>query len=644
MLVVAIAGFSFVLGLQFLRCDDLVAFVSKNKLPRLLRQHMLLCATLGGLVPAALFAVYGFSYRTKTAIAQLTRLASIASPLMLFCFAPLLFVHEVFAGKELLCALCALGFGLGVERTFRYSLAAAQEEFAVRRRKISNCDMPRWLTGVPFAGALLLTVFFALYFTYYTVLNHYRLQTSSFDLAIQDNIVWNLLRGEWFKASPALGYHGSHMYIHATFLAYLVAPFYALHQHAETLLFIQASLCALGTVTTFLITRHLLKSGWAALALCLAYVFYAPIHGPLFYDFHYLTTAPFFVGLVLYAFEKEKRFLLCLAWLLAVLLREDVSAGLAGASLFFLLSGRRPKAAIFMGVASCVYFVSLKLLIMPRGATHISYTYIYDRLFPQGDPTFTGVLKTIASNPFYVLMHVFKTEKLTYALQIIAPLLFLPLRQRFGWTLVLYPSFATLLSTGYEPVIKTSFQYTSLWTPYVFFGAAKALASWRADNPSCGNLKIGAALVGVLATTAVLSYHKGAILSHDSFEGGFRRIVFEVSKSDRDNHRDLYALIKKIPKHASVAASENEAPHVSNRANCFSLRYFYLDADYLLVNWEVTQGSTQSVLFKALSTGQYGFVAQRGKFALWKRGYSHALDAKGNALVGYSASSAALHK
>ena len=51
-----------------------------------------------------------------------------------------------------------------------------------------------------------------------------------------------------------------------------------------------------------------------------------------------------------------------------------------------------------------------------------------------------------------------------------------------------------------------------------------------------------------------------------------------------DHYKQLHQLIKMIPKNASVAATEYEAPHVSNREDCFTLRFFYENADYLLIN------------------------------------------------------------
>src|SRR5262249_237083 len=159
-------------------------------------------------------------------------------------------------------------FGLGLERSMRTSFAAVNwggfqrwgERLAARRPALGTTSrrLPYVLLGVGIA-------FFCVYFSYYTVLQHYRLMTYSWDMAIFDNMMWNLLRGHWFKAAPDLGRVGSHIQYHATFGAYFFAPFYAIYQHPQTLLILQATLAGLGALPLFLIARLRLQSAWAGL-------------------------------------------------------------------------------------------------------------------------------------------------------------------------------------------------------------------------------------------------------------------------------------------------------------------------------------------------------------------------------------------
>jgi hypothetical protein len=271
-----------------------------------------------------------------------------------------------------------------------------------RVRAVLAAAVPR----VPFALTVLAAASTAAYFAYYTIQHHYRLQSSSWDLAIFDNMMWNLLRGEWFKASPDLGRTGSHIQYHATFDAYLLLPFYALRQQADTLLFLQALIVGAGAIPLYLLAQAKTQCRWVALALSLAYCLHGPLHGPVFYDFHFLTLAPFFVWWVLYFFETGRRKALIAAFVLTLLLREDVAACLSLAGLFLLVSRQRPWWAFWGGLLAAVYFVAMKFAIMPlhRGAADKeTFTWMFKDLVAAGSQGYGGVLKTLLTNPLYAL-------------------------------------------------------------------------------------------------------------------------------------------------------------------------------------------------------------------------------------------------
>jgi hypothetical protein len=196
----------------------------------------------------------------------------------------------------------------------------------------------------------------------------------------------------------------------------------------------------------------------------------------------------------------------------------------------------------------------------------------------------------------------------------------------------------TLLSSGYKPLYQTFFQYTSNYTTYIFFGATVTLAWWFETDSKLGvrSLRVPAALVAIAATASIYSYSQGALFQRHNFVGGFRQVQFEITPEDRRRHRDLYELIAMIPSHASVAATETEAPHVSNRRFCFTLRFQYEDADYLLMALDEARGepTTHQILSSAIQTGKYGFVARKGAFALWKRGHDKDKNEQGMKLIG----------
>jgi uncharacterized membrane protein len=621
------------------RLPNRTEFVTFNALDKTVRMDLLKLMAMSGAVPVFLGSLY-FAYLAilrlgRRALGHLERFAKLCAPLVGVFFLPLLFDWRVFQAQDLTFVVLATTFGIGLERTLRVFFEELPWGWLSLAKQNLTRRLPRLSRRTPTLLVAVMTLSFCVYMSYFTVLQHLRLGTMSWDMAIFDNLMWNLIRGEWFKASPVLGPEGSHIQYHATFIAYAFAPFYALYQHPQTLLVLQATLAGLGAVPLYLVARRRLGNAWAALPFVYAYLVHGPLHGPIFYDFHFITTAPFWVGWVIYFFESNRKWLLLLSFFLALLVREEVSASLSAVALFYVLSGRRARWALFGGFVSVVYFVAVKFVIMPMhvtGTDKETFSWIFFGLIAPGEEGLTGVVKTIVSNPVFTLTSLFDADKLVYVLKTFGPLLLLPLRHRLTWLLFVPAWLFTLLTTGYAPVIQTSFQYTSNYTPYLFFAAVIAVSAWTEPELK---FRRAAAMTALVVTATVFSFNHGAIFQHNTFRGGFQLVRFDRTAEDKKRYAQLHSLIKKIPPLASVCATEWEASHVSNRPNAYTMRFATWDADYLLANLdEASWGPSRSILLAALSTGKYGFVASSGRFALWGKGHSHARDEEGAKLLG----------
>jgi uncharacterized membrane protein len=627
-------GASLAAAVQAAVVPGLVDFVLKNTMPAGARTNMLLSMAGAGVVTVLIPSFFLLLRKSPAALDRFARVAGISSPLMLSFMIPLLSDWRVFAKNEWQCVLAVLLFAFGLERSLRVSFSSI--DWTGPRLLWHRLNRLPTFRSLPLILTCSMSFCAAVYFAYYTILQHHRVQTSSWDLAIFDNMMWNLIRGEWFKASPDLGRTGSHIQYHATFIAYLFAPFYALWQRAETLLALQAFVTSAAALPIFLLGRARTGSAWVGFVLAYAYLVYAPMHGPLFYDFHFLTTAPFWVSWVIYFFETDRKRALLVTWFLAIMVREEISAGLSMVALFYLVSGRRARWALIGGILSACYFVTMKFYVMPLHRTlsgmH-SFTWMYQKLMPTGEAGFGGVLRTVGSNPLFVFDSLLDVEKLTYVLKILGPVLVLPLRHPTAWVMLLPASIFTLLSAGYKPLYQTYFQYTSNFTSYLFFASAVTLAWWRdrdRASPQGSRFRVPAAALALLVSSTLYTYHFGAIFQHNNFRGGFRTVQFHRTDAERRRYEDLHTLIKQIPPDASVAAGEAEAPHLSNREDLFTIRFGYEDADYLLINLDESRsGAAADVAKKAVRSGNYGFVTSIGRVALWKRGGDHRNDPRG---------------
>jgi uncharacterized membrane protein len=611
--------------------------VTENRLTGLRRSYWLASSAAAGMSAVLLWSLALLRRRRVETLRTAAWSGTILSPLLVTPFVVALWDWRAFEGRPVLMLTAALIVGLLFARLAQASYLQAIDRppsWLVGLRESAR-RLPRWLPPVLLAATVLA---FGAYMAVFGIINHYRLQTTSYDLAIFDNMMWRLARGHWFSSTPAFGrIGGNHIQRHANFVAYLFLPLYLLRQNADTLIVIQAFVTGATMIPLYLLARRHLESPWQALALSACFALYAPMQGPLFYDFHFLTLSPFFVVWTIYFFETGSTAGLIAVGVTALLTREDISPGLAMMALGYLLGGKRGRAAALSAAIAGLYFVVVKFVVMPhsgpRGET-ATFVDMYSDLVPNGEWTLGGVLRTLLTSPLYALNSLLKVEKLAYVLQLAVPVLFLPFRHRRTW-LPFIPAALFSVVASNEHSSEISFQYTAHWTPYMFAGAVIVLGAWRKTGLA-GRARAAGALAGICLASVLVSYHAGALFQHHTFRGGFRPVQFEWTRADAAQLADFRALSRQIPKNASVVATESEVPQLSARADAYTMRIGVDQADYILARIDDIRGdgAARTHLLDSLRTRAYGFVERRGPYVLWKRGGDHAKDNLGLQVIG----------
>jgi uncharacterized membrane protein len=480
----------------------------------------------------------------------------------------------------------------------------------------------------PFGVVLAASLFYVLFFSFYTVRWHYKLRTHNFDVAINDNLLFGGLKGVFMHSTVAFPEDpGRYLGAHAKVGGYLFLPIYALYPRAETLLVIESALLGFGALPLFGFARRFV-SDWAAALLCLAYLCYYPMHSANFYEVNHVPMAAFFVLATAWAAEARRWVLFGASFAAALLMREDLPIGLAVMGGLMLLSGHRPVAGLIMAVVSSVWFVVLRFLVMDAVADWW-FPSMYKELWAPGEKGFISVMKTLVTNPLFVFGKIMGKRQLTYLLHLFVPVAFLPARRWYLWAAFVPGAILTLLATEYKPVTLYSFQYVMHWTPYLFLAAALALGA-IAKAPDLGKFHARAALGTMLLASFVLTFNYGAFPRREgSLKGGYFNIEFTYSDAERRRHDDVIALRKLVPPDASVVATENVGPHFSSRLKFYSLRRGSYHADYLVAEQDkLDLAETRTHFRRAVTSGEYGLVETRGRIALFKRGYSTAKNAK----------------
>lgn len=597
--------------------SDLAQFHGKNALAAPARSVLFRALVAGGALFSGI-AIIHVALRGRAGVPLLGRTANLLLPLGLSFLLPSLFAYEPWH-KEPLVYLVELGVAvLLLEQALRRSLAAIPLgfiEFWSERFRLS----PRLSRLLPLSLVVLGGVAYAIYFSHYTILHHHRLKSSGFDLGINVNWCWNALHGHPERSTVLFGRDGGHFLgNHAIFGMALWLPFYAIAPGAESLLIVQATMAGAAAIPLYLFASTQIPR-MSAVVVAYAYLMFAPLHGPNFYDFHELIPPLFFHFLLYWAIAREKNWLV---WLLVPVLwsfREDVAVGIVVLGCFLAVTGIRPRMGMVMAGVSAVWFVILKFVVMPM-FWQSWFANIYKDLQAPGASGYGTVVQTILVNPSYFLSTMLKEDKVIYFLHMFAPLAFLPAR-RPALLLLAIPGFAfSLLTTGYAPTLSIAFQYTCHTIPYVFASSVLMLRllGQRAGGLVARRAALGAIVLGV----ASHSYVFGAVLQHNTFVGGFQKVEFTMTREEQRRYRVLQRMKALIPPNASVAATENEVPHVAARMDAYTLKDSFSEAEYVLVSKVTLRlGRTQANLREMFSRADYGLLLQGEDLYLFKRGH-----------------------
>lgn len=606
--------------------SQLPAYALENELPPAARHRLLALLGVAGLMGA--LGGVGFLVRARVDSAvRFEQLALQLAPLALVGLLPFLFHWRIWLTRELELGLLLCAYGALAHQAFISSFRASE---APGELATGWAQAQRWLARaeprLPLALVGLGSAAYAGYFAYHTIAYHHSVLTLSWDLGLENNLLWNLVHGGPFMKSSALtGLAGksSHFGYHATLFAYVIAPFYALWPGPEVLLVFQAVVIAAAAIPLFLFARRRIGT-WSACLIAFAYLLYPAVHGANLYDFHYPPLGVFFLWLTLLLVDGGRYKVAAIAALLTLSIREDVAADLAVMGGFIALCTPRVRAGLVIMLVALVYFLGMKLLVMPRFLEgEQSFLEQWQALIPAGERGVRGVLMTVVGNPIFALRTLFDAQKLLYVIQLAAPLAFLPWRRPIGFYLAVPGFFFTLLTVNAPPLIQISFQYTAHWIAFVFVAVVvnlDAVSQPRYPGDAGGGLRKRAWLATIALMTLLASYQYGAVLQQNTARGGFSQYKFGTSEADRERYRQLQALIEQVPTDAKIASSQFAQPHVSNRPDAYYLRLGSFDAEYLLFELPPQRNEIRA-LQRALSS-DFGVMDKRGPFVLARRGHS----------------------
>ncbi len=345
----------------------------------------------------------------------------------------------------------------------------------------------------------------------------------------------------------------SHFAVHFSPIYYLLLPLYALIPTPETLLVAQGLIVASGLIPLVLLCRRLSLSRAATLGFAVLYTCYpALLEANFFYLHENCFLAPCLLWL-LYCMERGDLWPSLGVAGLTLLIKEDAAVYVAVIGLYFLAARKKPKNGLLVLLVAVAYFLAVTRLMGIFGEGVMSDSrygdYIYD-----GGGLFT-VIKAVLQNPLYAIRQIFRAEKVTFLLQMLLPLAFLPLAfRRPERLLLLIPLLLVNLMTSYVYQFDIAFQYVYGSGAILLYLAVANFAELREG------LRGRALLLALLA--AILIFGAGPAQRFGFVES------YAASEKQRDAMGEALAL---IPEDADVAATTFLVTNLSARRVVYEL-------------------------------------------------------------------------
>ncbi|HLB13104.1 MAG TPA: DUF2079 domain-containing protein [Dehalococcoidia bacterium] len=344
--------------------------------------------------------------------------------------------------------------------------SAAAAVFVVGRRLAWR--FPRRAADLSFYGALAI---FAATFAVLGILRHQALNSHSYDLAIYDQVVWNLSQGRWFSTSLEYYFYnflGDHLSLALAFLA----PLYWVYPDPSLLVALQPLAMGLAGVPVYWWARERLGSG-LALALGLAYLVYTPMVYAVAIDFHDIVLAAPLLSFATYFMLKGDARRFAITAFPALLVKEEVGLFVAVLGLYWLFGRRSWALGAGTAVLGLAWVLVATRLVIPSFNPEGEYYYLgrYAGLGMSQE----GILSGIILRPGETMAQVLTPEKLRYVLHLLTPVGFLPLLGP-GLLALALPALGYLLLRGESPAFLVITQYAAPMVPFLFYATVAGIA------------------------------------------------------------------------------------------------------------------------------------------------------------------------
>ena len=387
---------------------------------------------------------------------------------------------------------------------------------------------------------------YALYFGRLSIGSFEAFYHPGFDLGIYDQGIWLLSR----LKTPFITIMGLNLFgDHVSYILFLLVPFYWVWPSAQVLLVLQTLALALAAVPVFLLSRKVLRSSWFALFPAVGFLLTPAVGWLNLENFH---PDSFEVALFLFAiyFMSERRWRAYFTMVILLLaVKEDVPLVVFPLGVYVALTCDR-RRGLMTSYLAALWFIVTVFFLQPV-LSHVGPGKLDAFRIPFGG--LGGLLSTLLHEPWQAIAYMLTAQKIKYLLQLLLPVLLLPMFSSFSLVVVLVVLVNLLSTFSYQFDIQ--YHYTSLLIAGIAAGAIFSLAKVAVIN-SRRTLAVGMCLAALLAayTWGPFQWSRTPAILHDP-QGAEAAALREA--------------VSLIPDEAVVSARSRFTTHLTHREEIY---------------------------------------------------------------------------
>lgn len=358
----------------------------------------------------------------------------------------------------------------------------------------------------------------------------------------------------------------SHFKIHASYIFYLLLPFYKIFRSPITIHIAHSVFVIGGVIPLFLIAKKRNITGLPLALVGIAYCFNTGLIGPSYFFFHENSFLPTLLMWLLWAIDNKKYIMFYIMSALVCIVKEDAPLFVIciGLYMFFEQKGEFKRIhGIIAAVLSGAYMFKILdwLTLHGDGQSMSSLRFAHMMIDQTGG--MAEVVKNALADPSYILSMLFLERTSSYLLVIMIPLLFTPfLTKKIHRYLLMMPFIITNLIIGalYACAADIGFQYTLGPNTLLIYMSVVNISEMEESHKQ--RLPV---LIAVISFVLTFGTQSKFLYSFTSYKEN-KAIIAEID-----------TMLDSIPKDASVLCDPYYVPHAAQRREIYVFDFADVD-------------------------------------------------------------------